>query len=58
MTSTPSGASAVTAAPISVPGSIRPVSSMVTWAWTGTARPARAMARRHAAIAALALSRS
>ncbi len=44
-TSTPSGLSDVIAAPISVPGSIRPVSSMVTWAWIGTTRPCRTMAR-------------
>ena len=45
MTSMPSGLSAVIAAPISVPGSIRPVSSMVTCAWMGTIRPWRTMAR-------------
>ena len=28
-------------APISVPGSMRPVSSMVTWTWMGNVRPAR-----------------
>ena len=48
----------VMAAPISVPGSMRPVSSMVTWAWIGTTRPWRTMARWQAAIAALPESRS
>ncbi len=45
MTSGRMGSSAVRAAPISVPGSIRPVSSMVTWTWIGTRRPAATMAR-------------
>ena len=35
MMSTFSGSMAASAAPISVPGSMRPVSSMVTWAWIG-----------------------
>ena len=39
---------AASAAPISVPGSMRPVSSMVTCTWSGTSRPAAAMARRAA----------
>ena len=37
MTSGRMGSRAVRAAPISVPGSIRPVSSMVTWTWSGHA---------------------
>ena len=41
------------AAPISVPGSIRPVISMVTWAWMGTSLPPPRMARRDPAIAGL-----
>ena len=32
---------AASAAPISVPGSMRPVSSMVTWAWIGTSPAGR-----------------
>ena len=42
------------AAPISVPGNMRPVSSMVTWAWMGTTRPWRdhgPMARRDGGLA-------
>ncbi len=35
MTSGCRGSMAASAAPISVPGSIRPVSSMVTWTWSG-----------------------
>jgi hypothetical protein len=58
MTSMPSVLSAVMAAPISVPGNMRPVISMVTWAWIGTMRPWRTIARWHAAIAALPESRS
>ena len=57
-TSTPRGASAVIAAPISVPGSIRPVSSIVTCTWIGTTRPAATIARWHAAMAALPDRRS
>jgi hypothetical protein len=56
--STFNGSMAASAAPISVPGSIRPVSSMVTWAWMGTWRPAAAMARRAAMTAAFRPSRS
>lgn len=48
----------VRAAPISVPGSIRPVSSIVTWTWRGTSRPECAIARRDPFTAALAPSRS
>ncbi len=58
MTSGRMGSSAVSAAPISVPGSMRPVSSMVTWTWMGTRRPASTMARLAALMAALAWSRS
>ena len=46
------------AAPISVPGSMVPVSSMVTCAWMGRCRPAALMARRAPLMAALAWSRS
>ena len=46
------------AAPISVPSSIRPVSSMVTCTWIGTSRPTWPIARRHAWIAAFAWSTS
>ena len=58
MTSGRMGSRAVSAAPISVPGSIRPVSSMVTWTCSGTRRPAATMARLAALMAALAWSRS
>ena len=54
----PMGTSEVIAAAISVPGSMRPVSSIVTCAWTGTRRPWRRMARCAALIAALAPRRS
>ena len=40
------------------PGSMRPVSSMVTWVWSGTWRPSATMARRAPLMAALAWSRS
>ena len=53
-----SGSTAARAAPISVPGSMRPVSSIVTWAWIGTSRPAARMARRAPFMAALRPSRS
>ena len=43
--STPSGASAVSAAPISEPSSMVPVVSTVTWAKIGSATPASASAR-------------
>ena len=56
--SMPSGSMAASAAPISVPGSIVPVSSMVTWAWIGTWRPSATMARLQPATAALRPSRS
>ncbi len=52
------GSRAVRAAPISLPTSIRPVVSMVTWTMRGTSRPAEAMARRQAMSAALAWRRS
>ena len=58
MTSGRMASRVVRAAPISVPISIRPVSSMVTWAWIGTSRPAAAMARRHPIMAAFTWSRS
>ena len=44
--STFSGSMAARAALISVPRSIRPVSSIVTWHWIGTWRPTAAIARR------------
>ena len=46
------------AAPISLPTSIRPVVSIVTWTCSGTARPADFIARRQAIIAALTWRRS
>ncbi len=58
MRSMPSGASAVSAAPISVPSSIVPVVSTVTWANTGRSMPAARSARRAPMMAALACSRS
>ena len=58
MTSGCSGSTAASAAPISVPGSMRPVSSIVTWPWIGTSRPAAAMARRQPITAAFRPSRS
>ena len=58
MTSGRSGSMAAKAPPISVPGSMRPVSSMVTWTCSGTSRPWAAMARRAAIMAALRPSRS
>ena len=58
MTSGRMASSAQSAALISVPGSMRPVSSMVTCTWSGTSRPAAAMARRQAIMAALIDSRS
>ena len=57
-TSTCMASSTVRAAPISVPGSMRPVSSMVTWACSGTKRPRAAMARRAPLMAALTESMS
>jgi hypothetical protein len=53
-----SGASAVRAAPISLPSSMDPVVSIVTCAITGTSRPASVIARRMPITAALACSRS
>ncbi len=58
ITSTPSGSSAVSAAPISEPSSIVPVVSTVTWAKIGSATPASARARLAPTMAALACSRS
>ena len=58
ITSTSMASRAQRAAPISVPGSMVPVSSMVTWAWMGTWRPADRMARRAPLMAALACRRS
>jgi hypothetical protein len=49
---------ATSAAPISVPSSIVPVCSIVTWSWIGTVRPTAAIARRAPMTAALAASRS
>ena len=49
---------ATSAAPTSVPGSMVPVSSMVTWHWMGSRTPARFMARRAPLMAALAWRRS
>ena len=46
------------AAAMSVPGSMRPVTSIVTWICSGTSRPAAAMARRAPMVAALSPSRS
>ncbi len=57
-TSGPIASSATRAAPISVPGSIRPVSSIVTWTCSGSSRPLVRIARRAPLIAALAPSRS
>ena len=53
MTSGRSASSAVRAAPISVPGSMRPVISIVTCTWSGTSRPTAAIARRAADEAGL-----
>ncbi len=58
MRSTSIASRAQRAAPISVPGSMVPVSSIVTWVWMGTERPSAAMARRAPLMAALAWSRS
>ncbi len=58
MMSMPSGSMAASAAPISVPTSMRPVSSMVTWHWIGTWRPTLAMARRAPMTEAFTASRS
>ncbi len=52
-TSTCMASSTVSAAPISVPGSMRPVSSIVTWVCSGTCRPSATMARRAPLTAAL-----
>ena len=56
--STPMASSAHRAAPTSVPGSMVPVSSMVTWVWRGRWTPAALMARRAPLMAALAWRRS
>ncbi len=56
--SMPSGSSAVRAAPISLPSSIVPVVSTVTWVTIGMRRPDRSIARRLPTIAAFACSRS
>lgn len=56
--STPSGSTAVNAAPISLPSSMVPVVSTVTWANTGMCRPARVIARRDPNTAAFSCSRS
>ena len=56
--STPSGSTAVSAAPISLPSSIVPVVSTVTCANTGMWRPAWAIARREPSTAALSCNRS
>ncbi len=53
-----SGSSAVSAAPISEPSSMVPVVSTVTWAITGSCRPAAAIARLQPITAALVCSRS
>ena len=58
MTSGRRASRVVRAAPISVPISMRPVVSMVTWTCSGTWRPASAMARRQPMMAALAWRRS
>ena len=58
MTSGCIASSAVTAAPISVPTSMRPVVSTVTCTMIGSSTPAAAIARRAPLIAALAWSRS
>ena len=50
--------SAASAAPISVPSSMRPVVSIVTCTCSGTTRPSAAIARRAPIIAAFAWSRS
>ncbi len=54
----PSGSSAVSAAPISVPSSIVPVVSIVTWAMIRASGASSATARRAPTMAALAWSRS
>ena len=58
ITSTSIACRATRAAPISVPGNMVPVSSMVTWHWIGSRTPAPFMARRAPLMAALAWSRS
>ncbi len=55
---TPRGSSAVSAAPISLPSSMAPVVSMVTWAMSGSSAAAAVIARRAPMIAALACRRS
>ena len=58
MRSTPSGSSAVSAAPISLPSSIVPVVSTVTWATIGMRRPSARIASWSPSTAALACRRS
>jgi hypothetical protein len=58
MASIPSGSSAVSAAPISLPSSMVPVVSIVTCAISTMSVPASAMARLAPMIAALVCSRS
>ncbi|MFN8170493.1 MAG: hypothetical protein U0R65_01360 [Candidatus Nanopelagicales bacterium] len=58
MRSIPNGAKAVSAAPISVPSSIVPVVSTVTWAKTGISDPVARRARRAPTMAAFVCSRS
>ncbi len=58
ITSMPSGSSAVSAAPISLPSSIVPVVSTVTWVISGIRRPSSAIARLTPSTAALTCSRS
>ena len=56
--STPSGTRLVTAASVSVPSSIVPCSSMVTWAMTAARSPVAASARLAPTTAAFVCSRS
>ena len=56
--SMPSGSSAVSAAPISLPSSIAPVVSIVTCAMTSASGASSATARLAPTMAALACSRS
>ena len=58
MRSTPSGSIAVSAAPISLPSSIVPVVSTVTWVMIGTRRPSARIAALRPSTAALTCSRS
>ena len=56
--SMPSGSTAVSAAPISLPSSMVPVVSTVTWAIIGMWRPNWAIARRDPSTAAFSCSKS